>query len=201
MTEITRTPIYNPRAFTLGEHVRCLARPEILVIIPIYCLGLIPPTALAAWLVASLERRLGLPSLADWLGHDTRLAILVGSIVVGGLIVSWSYTWLVLEGGGGPVPPFSSRTCYLVTCGPYRYIRHPSIWGKLIGVTGLGVYMGSVTFLTIVIPTLLYWSLTTNMRRQDAAMDRMFGDPYRAYRAVTPRMLPRAVSALLRRLS
>lgn len=201
MTEATPSPVYNPRTFTLGERIRCLVRPEILILVPIYCLGLIPPTVLVAWLIASVERDLGLPSLADWLGHDTRLAIFAVALVVGAAVVSWSYTWLVLEGGGGPVPPFSARTRYLVTNGPYRYMRHPSIWGKLIGVIGLGIYMGSVTFLTVVIPTLLYWSLTSNMQRQDVAMDRRFGDAYRAYRAVTPRMVPRAMSALLRRFS
>lgn len=201
MTEQPHCHIHPPRVYSLGEHVRCLVRPEILVLIPIYCLGLIPATATAAWFIASLERDVGLPSLADWLPHETRLALFAAALLMGAVIVSWSYTYLVLEGGGGPVPPFSARTRYLVTNGPYRYMRHPSIWGKLVGVIGLGIYVGSITFLTVIIPLLLYWSLSANMRGQDAAMERVFGDAYRAYRAVTPRMVPRVVSVLLRRLS
>lgn len=189
--------IYPPRTYSLGEHARCLLRREIVVLVPIYCLGLIPATTLGALLIVRLERWLGLPSLTDALSHELRLAIFVGCLLLGAAIVSWSYTWLVLEGGGGPVPPFSARTRYLVITGPYRYVRHPSLWGKLIGVLGLGVYIGSVIFLTIVVPLLLYWSLTWNTRRQDDAMEKAFGEHYRAYRDATPRLVPQAFSRLL----
>lgn len=200
MSEAIAAPPFPPRSYTLSEHVRCLFRREILVLIPIYCLGLMPATAIVAWLVASIERELGLPSLADSIPHGVRLSVFVWALCVGGAIVSWSYTWLVLEGGGGPVPPFSARTRHLVTSGPYRYMRHPSIWGKLVGVVGLGIYVGSITFLTVLVPLALRWSLTSNMRKQDEAMERLFGDAYRAYRAVTPRMVPHGVSVAIRRL-
>jgi protein-S-isoprenylcysteine O-methyltransferase Ste14 len=192
-----RSSIRPPRTFNLVEHARCLLRREILVLIPIYCLGLIPATALGALLIVRLERWLGVPSLRDVLSDQTRLALFLACLTLGAAIVSWSYTYLVLEGGGGPVPPFSASTRYLVTNGPYRHVRHPSLWGKLIGVVGLGLYLGSVTFLTVVVPLLLYWSLTWNTRRQDEGMERSFGDAYRAYRAVTPRMVPIFVQRLL----
>lgn len=188
--EPPRAAIYPPRTYGLLAHVRCLFRKEILVLIPIYCLGLIPATTLGATLIVRLERWLGIPSLADSLPHALRLRIFIACLAIGAAIVSWSYTWLVLEGGGGPVPPFSASTRYLVTSGPYRYMRHPSLWGKLIGVIGLGIYLGSLTFLTVLVPLLLYWSLTSNTRRQDEFMEKVFGDAYRAYRAVTPRMVP-----------
>lgn len=189
--------IYPPRTYSMDEHLRCLVRKEILVLIPIYCLGLIPATTLGALLIMKLERRLGLPSLADWLPFWFRVAFFATCLVVGALIVAWCYTWLVLEGGGGPVPPFSARTRYFVTTGPYAYMRHPSLWGKLIGVIGLGVFLGSYVFLTVMIPLLLYWSLVSNTKRQDDGMLKLFGEPYRRYRDATPRMVPRAVAVLL----
>lgn len=201
MSTAAAESIHPPRTFGFLEHVRCLGRREILVIVPIYCFGLIPPTALTAYGLLALERRLGLPTLADLLPLGFRQAFFVVCLAVGGAIVTWSYTYLVLEGGGGPVPPFSSQTRYLVTNGPYRVVRHPSIWGKLIGVLGLGVFVGSATFLTIMIPLALLWSLSSNMRRQDEAMERAFGDAYRAYRALTPRLVPRALSTLWRAVS
>lgn len=184
---------YGPRA-----RLCCLLRPQILVLVPIYCLGLIPATTLGALLVARLDRWLGVPSLVTVLSHHARCTLFAICLAVGAAIVSWTYTYLVLEGGGGPVPPFSSRTRFLVTSGPYAYVRHPSLWGKLIGVVGLGLYVGSLTFLTVVIPLLLYWSLAWNTRRQDDSLARLFGQAYIAYRDATPRMLPRAVLGWLR---
>lgn len=189
--------VYAPKTYGLLAHLRCLARREILVLIPIYCLGLIPATALGAVMIARFERSIGLPSLADCLSYETRLHFFLACLAIGGAIVGFTYTWLVLEGGGGPVPPFSVGTRYLVTSGPYAFMRHPSLWGKLIGVIGLGVYVGSILFLTVAVPLLLYWSLTSNTRRQDDGLEERFGDAYRAYRDTTPRMVPRAVSAWL----
>jgi protein-S-isoprenylcysteine O-methyltransferase Ste14 len=69
-------------------------------------------------------------------------------------------------------------------------VRHPSIWGKLLGVVGLGIFVGSITFLMIVIPALLTWSLQINMPAQDRVMEAAYGDAYREYRARTPALLP-----------
>lgn len=177
--------------FTLVDRLRAAVSPPILVLLPIYCLGLIPGACLMAWIGTRVDRWLGIPSLGEWLPLAARLEIFVLCILLGGGILVWSYTYLVLEGGGGPVPPFSANTRRLVTSGPYAYVRHPSIWGKIIGVVGLGVLFGSPTFLAIIIPLLLTWSLGSNMRNQDAEMEAAFGDEFRAWRNRTPRLVPR----------
>jgi len=175
--------------FGVRDRIRALFSPQILVIIPIYCLGLIPATSALAWLCVKLDAWLGIPPID--LGAGAKVALFAACLVVGGAIVMWSYTYLVLEGGGGPVPPFSQNTHRMVTNGPYAWIRHPSIWGKLTGVVGLGLYFGSVTFLVVVIPALLWWSLNVNMRRQDAEMAAAYGEAWRAYCERTPPFMPR----------
>ncbi len=194
------TSPYPPRTYSLGEHVRCLVRPEILVVIPIYCLGLIPATVIFGKMVVRLEQALGIPSLCTWLSFETRVTVFAACLFVGAAIISFSYTWLVLEGGGGPVPPFSKRTRYLVVTGPYAVVRHPSLWGKLLGVIGLGIFLGSITFLTVVIPRALSWSLSSNTRRQDDALERAFGDAYLNWRDRTPRLVPTTVRAVFHSL-
>jgi protein-S-isoprenylcysteine O-methyltransferase Ste14 len=180
----------NALKFTTADRLRALVSPQILVMAPIYLLGLIPAAALMAYCATFVDRWLGLPSLAEWLSYETRLCIFAATLVAGGAIVTWTYTYLVLEGGGGPVPPFSSQTRNLVTNGPYAIVRHPSIWGKLLGVIGLGVFVGSITFLLIVIPALLTWSLQINMPAQDRVMEAAYGDAWREYRDSTPALLP-----------
>lgn len=200
MNPSTETPPNLPLAdassddepvFTFGQRVRTLFTPPILVLFPIYGLGLIPFASLLAWLSTRLDQTLGIPSLGRYLPYDLRQAVFVGCLLLGGIIVGWSYTYLVLEGRGGPVPPFSANTCRLVTNGPYAYMRHPSIWGKLIGVVGLGVFFGSFTFILATIPLLLFWSLRFNMDKQDADMRALFGAPYIEYAERTPRLIPR----------
>lgn len=181
----------GPDDFTVAQRLRTVLSPPILVLIPIYGLGLIPATSVLAWLCTQLDARLGIPSLGVWLPWPLRVAAFVATLAVGGAIVAWSYTYLVLEGGGGPVPPFSATTCRLVTNGPYAWIRHPSIWGKLLGVVGLGILFASPTFLCGAIPLLLWWSLNRNMDNQDAEMEALFGEAWRVYRDATPRLVPR----------
>jgi protein-S-isoprenylcysteine O-methyltransferase Ste14 len=169
--------------YTAADRVRALLSRQILAMVPVYLFGLIPLASLMAYGATFVDRWLGLPSLAVWLPFAARAWFFALTLIVGGAIVTWSYTYLVLEGGGGPVPPFSEQTRHLVTNGPYAWVRHPSIWGKLLGVVGLGVFVGSPTFLGVVVPALLAWSLGVNM---PAA----YGDAYRAYRDRTPALLP-----------
>jgi protein-S-isoprenylcysteine O-methyltransferase Ste14 len=179
------------RCYSAGDHLRAMFRPEILLLVPIYCLGLIPATVLLAWLGIQADHALGLTSLAHWVPFSVRLGILLACLAVGGAWVGWVYTWLVLEGEGGPVPPFSSCTRRLVLEGPYAHMRHPSVWGKLLGVLGLGVFAGSPVFLFLEIPLLVVSSVSFTLRRQDVHMISVFGEEYLRYRDRTPRLIPK----------
>jgi protein-S-isoprenylcysteine O-methyltransferase Ste14 len=188
LRDLPPDPDWRPGPFTTADRLRCALRPEILVILPIYGLVLIPFASMLAWAGCLLDRRLGLPEVLPFPWNLLATGLL---LTAGGALLFWSYTFLVLEGEGGPVPPFSAKTRRLVRTGPYRVVRHPSILAKLLGVLGLGIGFNSWCFLCGVVPLLLAWSLVWNGSRQDRDLIRVFGQEYLDYRHDTPMLLPR----------
>ncbi len=176
-----------PGPFGVGDRLRCALRLEMLVILPIYGLVLIPFASLLAWLGCRVDRRLGLPPVLPEPWNLAAMALLLG---LGGLLLLWSYSYLILEGEGGPVPPFSAKTRRLVRTGPYAVVRHPSVLAKLIGACGLGCGFNSWTFLGAILPLLLAWSILWNGSRQDTDLVRVFGQEYLDYRRQTPMLVP-----------
>jgi len=188
LRDLVPDPDWQPGPFTAIDRLRCALRPEILVILPIYGLALIPFASVLAWAGCLLDRHLGLPEV---LPYPWNLLAAGGLFGAGGTLLFWSYTYLVLEGEGGPVPPFSAKTRRLVRTGPYRAVRHPSILAKLLGVLGLGLGFNSWAFLCGILPVLLAWSLVWNGSRQDRDLVRVFGQDYLDYRNQTPMLVPR----------
>ncbi len=176
-----------PGPFGVRDRLRCALRLEMLVILPIYGLVLIPFASLLAWLGCLLDRRIGLPPV---LPEPWNLAAMVLLLGLGGLLLLWSYSYLILEGEGGPVPPFSAKTRRLVRTGPYAVVRHPSVLAKLIGACGLGCGFNSWSFLAGILPMLLAWSILWNGSRQDGDLVRVFGEEYLEYRRQTPMLVP-----------
>jgi len=175
------------KTYTVKDRLACLFRKEWLVVLPVYCLGLIPATVLAAFVCRWLDGRLGFHPLPPAPYN------LIGAVVLfllGGALLFWSYTYLILEGEGGPIPPFSSTTKHLVTCGPYRVVRHPSIIAKLLGVIGLGLLFQSPTFLFILIPILLGFSIWLNIIIQEKIAIERLGQPYLDYKKRVPMLIP-----------
>ena len=77
----------------------------------------------------------------------------------------------------------------VVDRGPYRWVRHPSYTGMLVIGVGLGLAYGN--WLSLVILVLL--PLATLLRRifvEEAALVRVLGQPYLAYRCKTKRLVP-----------
>ncbi|GEM_PF-583825 len=188
LRDLIPDPDWRPGPFTTADRLRCALRPEILVVLPIYGLALIPFASMLAWAGCLLDRRLGLPEVLPFPWNLLAAGVLLGA---GGALLFWSYTYLILEGEGGPVPPFSAKTRRLVRTGPYRVVRHPSILAKLLGVLGLGIGFNSWSFLCGILPILLAWSLVWNGSRQDRDLIRVFGQEYLDYRNHTPMLVPR----------
>jgi protein-S-isoprenylcysteine O-methyltransferase Ste14 len=77
----------------------------------------------------------------------------------------------------------------LVTDGLYAWIRHPQYSGLFLITIGLLIQWPTVvTLLTWPILLLMYGRLA---HREEADMERQFGDAYRAYAARVPRFVPR----------
>lgn len=77
----------------------------------------------------------------------------------------------------------------LVTSGPYRWLRHPSYTGALLAMIGAALLMHSYFGLVLMGPGMLL----VYMRRiavEESALERWFGDQYRALQMVTKRLVP-----------
>ncbi|MBQ7568628.1 isoprenylcysteine carboxylmethyltransferase family protein [bacterium] len=179
---------YVPGPFTMRDRLRCLWRFEFMIILPLYCLIHIPFASYLAYWGTRLDSRLGLPQV---LPYPWNIAVMIALLIIGAILLFISYSYLILEGEGGPVPPYSSKTRRLVTTGPYAYVRHPSIIAKLIGVIGLGFGFNSWCFLLVIIPILLCWSYCWNRHRQDTDLVKVFGEEYLRYRREVPMLIPR----------
>jgi protein-S-isoprenylcysteine O-methyltransferase Ste14 len=77
----------------------------------------------------------------------------------------------------------------LETSGLYGAIRHPGYLGAWLAALGSVVAFSS----TLAMPLLVMfaWLLAQRARKEDALLERHFGEPYRAYRARTGAFLPR----------
>lgn len=185
------------RNFTAADRLRCLFRKEFYMIIPNYVLFLIPISALTAWGCKIYVDPWIYSRFPLWIAPDKfpirfpyNLIIFGIILIVSGVSLLWVYSYLILEGEGGPCPPFTSKTRRLVVTGPYHYVRHPSILVKLFGVIGLGIAFRSLSFLIIVIPILLAGSLYNNWRFQEIPLREKFGKKYVDYRNSTPALFP-----------
>lgn len=78
----------------------------------------------------------------------------------------------------------------LMTSGIYAVCRNP-LYSSFICfiVPGLMVLTGSWPFLTV--PVVLYAAFRRLIRREEEHLEQTFGATYRAYKAVTPAVLPR----------
>lgn len=137
---------------------------------------------LAAWLMPHLVLGYAFPmfpaphTIRQWAGYALMALSLVASV-------------LVLWGRFSPRMIVGHDTRTLVTEGPYRWSRNPQYVAyapflagyALTGDTLMG-WMAVALFLVLVHLTVLV---------EEEHLERQFGDRYRAYRAATPRYLPR----------
>jgi protein-S-isoprenylcysteine O-methyltransferase Ste14 len=76
----------------------------------------------------------------------------------------------------------------LVTDGPYRYVRHPSYLGMMLGLAGWALVFRSAVGLAATALGLLV--LAARIDAEEALLASQFGEPYEEYRRRTWRLLP-----------
>ena len=114
--------------------------------------------------------------------------------IITGLVIVWLglviRAWAVVVLGRWFVTTVEVETGQaVVSRGPYRWVRHPSYVGLLLITAGFGLADSTWPglFLCLVLPT------ATMLRRiqvEEAELTRVIGDPYRAYRRRTRRLIP-----------
>jgi protein-S-isoprenylcysteine O-methyltransferase Ste14 len=80
-----------------------------------------------------------------------------------------------------------AETLELRTQGLFAVSRNPIFLGMLGLVVGLAIW--SPTAVTVAALAVSYVALEVQIRAEEAYLERTLGDPYRAYRARTPRWL------------
>ena len=146
--------------------------------------GLFVPGAagmlLFCWLVPYLDRR----DLAALDGDAVRYLGL-GLLAVGGVLRIWPMFVLGRRFSGlVAIQPGHE----LVSHGPYRYVRHPSYLGGMLGFVGWALVFRSAVGLAAAALGLLV--LVQRIEAEEALLASHFGDRYADYRRRTWRLLP-----------
>jgi protein-S-isoprenylcysteine O-methyltransferase Ste14 len=112
-----------------------------------------------------------------------------------GLVVMWLglglRVWAIAALGGNfrtTVEVEPGQT--VVSTGPYRWVRHPAYAGLVLSVAGFGITVGDWLSLAacVVVPLpALAWRIHV----EEAELNRVLGQAYRAYQSHTARVIPR----------
>ena len=116
-----------------------------------------------------------------------------GMIPWGIVLLAWGYLQYRLVGRyrlrlgrGGPgiaVPPER-----IVAQGPYRFVRNPMYLGHLIFMLGLALTFKSWAALALFAFHVVWFH--RRVLEDEARLESLFGDPYRAYRVKVKRWIP-----------
>src|SRR3954447_25307511 len=114
---------------------------------------------------------------AGWLG---------GAVVVVALaLFAWAIVTITRAGSNVPT---STPTISIVDTGPYRFTRNPIYLGMMLALVGLAIAFDSAWLLVTLVPFALVICYGV-VAREDAYLERRFGEVYRRYRARVGRWL------------
>ena len=100
-------------------------------------------------------------------------------------LFAWAIATMTRAGSNVPT---SRPTTTIVDSGPYRYTRNPIYLGMVLGLIGLAIAFNSLWLLMTLVPFALvirYGVIT----REEAYLERKFGDVYRRYHTRVRRWL------------
>jgi protein-S-isoprenylcysteine O-methyltransferase Ste14 len=143
-----------------------------------------PPLAWAIALVAGfgLDWFVPLPFLPD----DWPAGLLGAVVFVLALVLAiWAIDTMTRAGTNVPT---NRPTTTIVEGGPYRFTRNPIYMGMFGGLIGLGIAFDNPWLLAMLMPFALVIRYGV-VAREEAYLERMFGDAYRGYRRRVRRWL------------
>jgi len=137
-----------------------------------------PPIAWAVAMLAGLVLTwlLPLPFVpaavpTRWLGAIVFLLALA--------LFAWAIATITRAGSNVPT---SQPTTTIVDGGPFRFTRNPIYFAMVLGLVGLAIAFNSLWLLLTLVPFALVIQHGV-IAREEAYLDRKFGDAYRNYRA------------------
>jgi protein-S-isoprenylcysteine O-methyltransferase Ste14 len=128
----------------------------------------------------------------DWIYPLPFLPAAMPSGGLGGVIFLAGFALLVWAAmtfrRAGTHVPTTQPTMTIVEEGPYRYSRNPIYIGMFLGLVGLAVGFDSLWLLIMLVP--FYFVIRHGVvAREEAYLERKFGDVYRAYKSRVRRWL------------
>jgi protein-S-isoprenylcysteine O-methyltransferase Ste14 len=127
------------------------------------------------------------------LSEPTRIIVSLFLFIIGMVFVVWSNISLVLKGKGGPTDIFgvaiTPRTKRLVVTGPYRFTRHPMVFGMLSMYLSIAVYLNSLgTLLALSLFIVIVIGYLKLIEEKRLLGD--FGEEYTEYKKRTSMLIP-----------
>jgi len=151
------------------DHANTLVRPPVALLLAfVVGLGL-------DWLYPLPFVPAGLPYV--WVG--------AGMFALGLALAVWAIA--TFQAAGTPVQGYKP-TSAIVDRGPYRFTRNPIYGGMFVGLTGLAVAFNTVWLVAalVVFFAIIRFGVVA---REEAYLERKFGDAYRGYKARVRRWL------------
>jgi protein-S-isoprenylcysteine O-methyltransferase Ste14 len=127
------------------------------------------------WLVPLPFMPAALP--ARWLGAIVFVLALA--------LFGWAVVTITMAGSN--VPTYRPTTA-IVARGPYRFTRNPIYLGMFLALVGLAIAFDTLWLLLVLVPFALVIRYGV-VAREEAYLERRFGDVYRGYRARVRRWL------------
>jgi protein-S-isoprenylcysteine O-methyltransferase Ste14 len=143
-----------------------------------------PPIALVLAIIGgiALDRLLPLP----WLPSDLPAGWIGWAVFVLGLaLLVWAAVTITKAGSNVPT---NQPTTTIVESGPYRFSRNPIYIGMFLGLIGLAIALNTLWLLVVMVLFALILRYGV-VAREEAYLERKFGDAYRGYRSRVRRWL------------
>jgi len=128
----------------------------------------------------------------NWLMPLPFIAAAVPAAWLGALVFAVAlalFVWaIVTMTRAGTNVPSKLPTTTIVDTGPYRFTRNPIYVGMMLGLIGLAIAFNSLWLLLMLVPFALVIRYAV-VAREEAYLERKFGDVYRGYRTRVRRWL------------
>ena len=111
----------------------------------------------------------------------------LGAIVFVFALARVAWAIVIITGAGSNVPT-NRPTATIVESGPYRFTRNPIYLGMFLGLIGLAIAFDNLWLLMMLVPFALVIRYGV-VAREEAYLERKFGDVYRGYRSRVRRWL------------
>lgn len=113
--------------------------------------------------------------------------------ITGVILWAWSVGKFV-QAKGTPVP--INPPPKLITDGPYAYSRNPMMTGVFLVLTGIGIFLKSITITFLLTPLSICIVFLMIKYIEEPELERRFGEEYLEYKERTPRFLFRSKQTL-----